>query len=126
MNPSNLKFAATHEWAGVNGDIATVGISDYAQLEIGDVVFVEMPSVGKKVNKGDSLGTIESYKTVSDLYAPVSGEVVEINESLSDSPQLINESAFDNGWIVKIKMSNPAEINELMDADKYNSEHETN
>ena len=114
-----LKFTQTHEWVKADGDVATVGISDYAQSELGEIVFVELPKVGSKVEVGEALGTIESYKTVSDLMCPVSGEVVEVNSALADSPQLVNESALDEGWLVKIKMTDPAQLDALMTAEQY-------
>lgn len=113
------KFTQTHEWVKADGDVATVGISDYAQSELGEIVFVELPKVGSKVEVGEALGTIESYKTVSDLMCPVSGEVVEVNSALADSPQLVNESALDEGWLVKIKMTAPAQLDALMTAEQY-------
>lgn len=114
-----LKYAETHEWVKVEGDVAVVGISDHAQSELGDIVFVEVPEVGDDAAKGESCGTIEAVKTVSDLNAPVSGEVVEVNEALEDEPTLINKDAFGEGWIMKIKMSDPSELDALMDADAY-------
>ena len=114
-----LKFTQTHEWVKADGDVATVGISDYAQSELGEIVFVELPKVGSKLETGEVLGTIESYKTVSDLMCPVSGEVVEVNAALADSPQLVNESALDEGWLVKIKMTDPAQLDGLMTAEQY-------
>jgi glycine cleavage system H protein len=115
----SIRFAQTHEWVKADGDVATVGISDYAQSELGEIVFVELPKVGSKVEAGDVLGTIESYKTVSDLMCPVSGEVAEVNSALADSPQLVNESALDEGWLVKIKMTDPAQLDALMTAEQY-------
>lgn len=119
LNPVDLKYTSTHEWVKAEGDVATVGITDYAQSELGEIVFVELPKVGSKFQKEDALGTIESYKTVSDLMCPVSGEVVEVNSALADSPQLVNESAFDQGWLVKIKMTDPSEVDGLMTAEQY-------
>jgi len=115
----DLKFTQTHEWVRADGDVATVGISDYAQSELGEIVFVELPKVGTKLERGDALGTIESYKTVSDLMCPVSGEVLEVNSALADSPQLINESAIEQGWLVRIKMTDPGEFDGLMTAEEY-------
>lgn len=115
----DLKFTQTHEWVRADGDVATVGISDYAQSELGEIVFVELPKVGTKLERGDALGTIESYKTVSDLMCPVSGEVLEVNSALADSPQLINESALEQGWLVRIKMTDPGELDGLMTAEEY-------
>ena len=114
-----LKYAETHEWVKVDGDTATIGITDHAQAELTDIVFVELPKVGTKLSKGDELCILESVKSVSETYAPVTGEVVEVNSELEDAPELINSSPFDDGWIVKIKMDDSAEVNELMDADAY-------
>lgn len=114
-----LRYSKTHEWVRADGDVATVGISDYAQSELGDIVFVELPEVGSKYGAGDVFGTIESYKTVSDLMCPVSGEVVEVNSALAGSPQLVNESALDKGWLVKIRMTDPTELDALMTAEQY-------
>ena len=119
MNPGNLRYSSTHEWANAEGGIAMLGITDYAQSELGEIVFVELPKVGTKFQKGDVFGTVESYKTVSDLMCPVSGEIVEINSALTDAPQLVNESPYDEGWTVKIKMTDPAELDELLTAEHY-------
>lgn len=117
--PDNLRYAASHEWVRVDGDRATVGISDFAQHELGDVVYLDLPKVGQTFRAGASFGTVESVKAVSDLYAPVSGEVVEINEPLLDAPEGINNSPYDNGWLVVLKLSDPAEVDALMDAAAY-------
>jgi glycine cleavage system H protein len=119
LNPGNLKYSSTHEWVNAEGGIATLGITDYAQSELGEIVFVELPHVGSKFDKGDVFGTVESYKTVSDLVSPVSGEVVEINSALADSPQFINESPYEQGWTVKMKMTDPGELDALMTAEQY-------
>lgn len=119
MNPGNLKYSSTHEWVKAEGDVATIGITDYAQSELGEIVFVELPKVGSKVSNGDVFGTIESYKTVSDLVSPVSGEVVEVNSALASAPELVNDSAFEEGWTVKIKMTDPSELDSLMTAEQY-------
>ena len=119
MNPGNLKYSSTHEWVNAQGGIATLGITDYAQSELGEIVFVELPKVGSKFDKGDVLGTVESYKTVSDLTCPVSGEVVEVNSALADSPQFVNESPYEQGWTVKIRMADPSELDGLMTAQQY-------
>lgn len=119
MNPGNLKYSSSHEWVNGEGDVATIGITDYAQSELGEIVFAELPKVGAKCAKGDVLGTIESYKTVSDLMCPVSGEVVEINSALADSPQFVNESPYEQGWLVKLKMTDPSELDGLMSAEQY-------
>ena len=113
-----LHYAESHEWVKVDGDIATVGISDYAQHALGNIVYVDMPEVGDEIEAGDVFGAVESVKAASDLICPVSGEVVEINEDLEDTPDAINNDAFEN-WIMKVKMSNPAEVEALLDAAAY-------
>ena len=112
------KYADSHEWAKVEGDIAIVGISDYAQHALGNIVYVDMPEPGDEVTKGDDFGAVESVKAASDLISPISGEVIEINEALEDKPELLNEDAFGN-WIMKVKMSDPSELDGLMDAEAY-------
>lgn len=112
------KYADSHEWVKLDGDIATIGISDYAQHALGNIVYVDMPEVGDEVSQGDDFGAVESVKAASDLISPVSGEVVEVNEELVDKPELINEDAFGN-WIIKVKISDPSELDKLMDADAY-------
>lgn len=119
MNPGSLKYSSTHEWVKPEDGFATLGITDYAQSELGEIVFVELPKVGAKCDKGDLLGTIESYKTVSDLMCPVSGEVVEVNSTLADSPQFVNESPYEQGWLIKLKLSDPSELDGLMSAEQY-------
>ncbi|MBC8277241.1 MAG: glycine cleavage system protein GcvH [FCB group bacterium] len=118
--PKNLYYTNEHEWIEIHDDIATVGITDYAQGELGDVVFVELPEIGDTVELGTPFGTIEAVKAVADLYAPVSGEIVETNENLEDSPELVNQSPYIDGWMVKIKMSDPAELDTLMNDADYN------
>lgn len=117
--PSELKYTKDHEWLKVEGEFAYVGVSDFAQSELGDVVFVEVDTVGENLDKEEALGTIEAVKTVSDIFMPVSGEIVEFNEKLQDAPDLINKDPYGDGWIVKIKLSNASELNELLDADSY-------
>lgn len=117
--PKDLKYSATHEWARIEGDTATIGITDFAQGELGDIVFVELPAVGAKVSQNKPLGTVEAVKAVSDLNAPLSGEVTEINSSLEGTPDVVNKDAYGTGWMVKIKISNAAEASNLMDADGY-------
>ncbi len=114
----NLRYAESHEWVSLDGDIATVGITDYAQHALGDIVYVDMPEVGDEVEAGEEFGAVESVKAASDLYSPVSGEVVEINEALEDEPGLINRDAFAN-WIMKVKVSGDAELDSLLDAEAY-------
>ncbi|MBD5385513.1 glycine cleavage system protein GcvH [bacterium] len=114
----DLRYADSHEWVKLEGDIATVGITDYAQHALGNIVYVDMPEVGDEVTAGEEFGAVESVKAASDLISPVSGEVVEINEDLEDSPELVNEDAFAN-WIMKVKVSDAAEIEALLDAAAY-------
>jgi glycine cleavage system H protein len=120
MKPEELKYTKDHLWVAVSGDTATIGITDYAQNELGDIVFVEMPEVGSSTSKGDNMGSIESVKSVSDIIAPLSGEVTEINKQLEDSPETINSSPYDDGWIAKVKMQDKSEADELMDHQAYN------
>ena len=117
--PEELKYSKEHEWAKVDGNIAIVGISDYAQKELGDIVYVEVPNVGEELSQGDVFGTVEAVKTVSDLYMPVSGKIVEFNEKLNDTPELINTDPYGEGWIIKVEMTNPDELNNLMSAEEY-------
>jgi glycine cleavage system H protein len=119
MVKENYYYTESHEWVKVDGDIATVGITDHAQHELGDIVFVELPEVGDDVAAGESFGSIEAVKAVEDINSPISGEVTEINEALEDAPETINKSAFEEGWIIKVKLSDPAELDSLMKADAY-------
>jgi glycine cleavage system H protein len=117
--PENLKYTKDHEWIRIEGNTGVVGITDFAQGELGDVVFVELPTVGKVVKQHDTFGTIEAVKAVSDLYAPVSGSVVEVNKDLAQTPEIVNKEPYDKGWMVKIKLTNPAEAASLLDAAAY-------
>ena len=117
--PDELKYTNEHEWIRVEGDEVVVGVTDFAQGELGDVVFLEIESEGEALKKGDTFGTIEAVKTVSDLYMPLDGEVIEVNAALEDTPELINSQPFEEGWMVRIKMSEPAQLEELMSADDY-------
>jgi glycine cleavage system H protein len=117
--PEDLKYTEEHEWALIEGDIVTVGITDFAQDALGDIVYVELPQVGTMVEAGKTFGVVESVKAVSDIYAPVSGEVVEINEELPDAPETINTSPYEDGWMIKIKVADPSILDDLMDADAY-------
>lgn len=117
--PSDLKYTKDHEWIRIEGNRGTVGITEYAQGELGDIVFVELPEKGKKVEAGKPFGTIEAVKAVSDLYAPVSGEIVEVNTALKNSPDAINKEPYASGWMVKIAMGNPSEASALLDAAAY-------
>ncbi len=116
---SNVKYSKDHEWIAMDGDVGTIGITEYAQEQLGDVVFVELPDVGREISKGDDFAVVESVKAASEIYAPVSGEIVEANEALNDNPALINESAMGDGWIVKVKLSDTGELDDLMDAGAY-------
>lgn len=118
-NPEDLKYSKEHEWVKVNGNIATIGITDYAQEQLGDIVMVELPNEGGVVTKDDSFGVVESVKSVSDVFAPVSGRVLEANDPLADSPGIINEDCYGEGWLVRIEMSNPSDVDNLMDAKAY-------
>jgi len=121
--PSNLKYTRDHEWIKVDGDIALIGITDYAQSELGDIVYVEVDTVGETLDAGDTFGTVEAVKTTSDLYMPVSGEVIEFNEKLEESPDIINEDPYGKGWIIKVKMSNAEEeLSDLLSAGAYQEE----
>ncbi len=117
--PSELKYASTHEWARQEGDLIVTGISDHAQDALGDLVYVEAPEVGSFITAGDQAGVVESVKTASDIHAPVSGEVVEINPALEDDPELINTDPYGKGWIYKIKPDSPAELDSLLSAEEY-------
>jgi glycine cleavage system H protein len=119
--PDELKYTEEHEWVLIEDDVATIGITDFAQDQLGDVVFVELPEVGDVLEAGKTLGVVESVKAVSDIYAPLSGVVVEINEDLPDEPELLNTSAYEDGWMVKLKISDPRELGALMDASDYQS-----
>mgnify|MGYP003330508628 FL=1 len=115
----NLKYTKDHEWISIDGDIATVGITDFAQSELGDIVYVEVDTIDENLNKDDVFGTVEAVKTVSDLFIPVSGEILEFNESLNDNPELINQSPYDEGWIIKMKIEDSGQLRELLDAKSY-------
>ena len=117
--PKNLKYAKTHEWVRVEGNVAVVGITDHAQQELTDIVYVELPSVGAQVEATKESAVVESVKAASDIYAPVSGEIVAANEELSSAPELVNEDPYGKGWLFKVKMSDPAELDELLSPDDY-------
>jgi glycine cleavage system H protein len=117
--PKDLKYTSSHEWVRVRGQEAEIGITDFAQGELGDVVFVELPAVGASLAKAKSFGTIDAVKTVSDLFAPLTGEVTAINTELKDNPALINQSPYEKGWMIRIKMANPAEADSLLTAEAY-------
>ena len=119
MNPEDLKYSEEHEWLRMEGDTAVIGITHFAQDSLGDVVFVELPEVGSDVGQFEKMGEIESVKAVSDLYCPVGGKVVEVNESLNDSPELVNDSPYEEGWMIKVEVSDSSEIERLMSASEY-------
>jgi glycine cleavage system H protein len=117
--PQQYRYTKEHEWLDAQGDAAKIGLTDYAQHELGDVVFVELPAAGEKLEKGKSLGSVESVKAVSDIYTPATGQVLEVNAELQNKPEIINSDPHGAGWLVKIKLANPAEVNALMDAAAY-------
>ena len=119
MDHKKFKFTKDHEWLNLQEDLAIVGITDYAQSQLGDIVFVEMPELSSKLTVSESFGAIEAVKTVADLFAPVSGKVIEINENLDSSPDLVNSDPYNEGWIVKLKIDNNEELNQLMNYDEY-------
>jgi len=117
--PEELKYTAEHEWIRVEGDELVIGVTDFAQGELGDVVFLEIETEGETLDKGEIFGTIEAVKTVSDLYMPLDGEVLEVNPALEDSPELVNSSPFDQGWMIRVKLSDPAQLDDLLSASAY-------
>ena len=117
--PADLKYAKSHEWVRVAGDVATVGITDHAQHELTDIVYAEVPAVGRKLKAGEACAVVESVKTASDIYSPVSGEVIEVNKAIVDTPALINTEPFAGGWFFKVKLANPAELGALLTPEQY-------
>jgi glycine cleavage system H protein len=117
--PAELRYSENHEWVRVEGNRAVIGITDFAQSELGDIVFVELPAVGDAVRAGESFGSVESVKTVSELYAPVSGQVVEVNEALNDSPERVNKAPYGDGWLIVVELADAAELDRLWSADRY-------
>lgn len=117
--PSELKYSKDHEWVRVEGDVAIIGITDFAQGELGDIVYVEVETEGDTLNHEATFGTVEAVKTVSDLFMPVSGEIIEFNKTLESNPDYVNNDPYGNGWMIKVKMSNPAELDKLLNADQY-------
>ncbi len=117
--PADLKYTKEHEWVKVDGNIATVGITSFAQSELGDIVFVEIETEGEELDKEEVFGTIEAVKTVSDMFMPVSGKIIEVNPAIEDGPEVVNADAFGEGWMIKIEMSDTAELDELLSADEY-------
>jgi glycine cleavage system H protein len=117
--PKDLKYTKDHEWVRIDGDVATVGVSDFAQSELGDIVYVEVETLDEELSMEEVFGTVEAVKTVSDLFMPLSGKVIELNDNLEDEPELVNDKPYDEGWIIKIKLSNPDEIADLLSDDEY-------
>ena len=117
--PKNLKYSSEHEWIKIDGKIVTIGITDFAQNELGDIVFVEFPEVGDKFENSDVFGTIEAVKTVADLFAPISGEITNVNTSLEDTPEAINNDPYGDGWVIKLKLRDISELDDLLDAKAY-------
>ena len=117
--PENLKYSEDHEWIRPEGDVAFVGITDYAQSNLGDIVFIEVETLGEELDKGEAFGNVEAVKAVEELYLPIAGEVLEFNEELEDSPDLVNKDPYDKGWIVKIKIADPGELDDLLDSKAY-------
>lgn len=117
--PNELKYTKDHEWVRIEGDVATVGITDFAQGELGDIVFVEVETEGEELEKEETFGSVEAVKTVSDLFMPISGEVVEFNEAVESSPELVNDDPYGEGWMIKVKISDASELDELLDAEAY-------
>lgn len=122
--PSELKYTSDHEWIRMDGDIATIGITDFAQSELGDIVYVEIETEGEELEKGEVFGTVEAVKTVSDLFMPMDGEVVEINEAIEDEPELVNNDPYGQGWMVKVKVADVSVIDGLLSAEEYKAEIE--
>ena len=117
--PDGLRYTKEHEWAKLEGDVVTVGVTDWAQEQLSDVVYVELPAVGRSVHQADAFGVIEAVKTVGDLYAPISGEIIEVNTALADHPGWVNESPYERGWMIKVRAANPKELDSLLDASAY-------
>ena len=120
--PANLKYTSDHEWLSLDGDIATIGITDYAQGELGDIVYVEIETEGETLDQGEVFGTIEAVKTVSDLFMPLKGEVIEVNGDIDSAPETVNEDPYEKGWLIKVKVDNVADLESLLDAAAYQSE----
>ena len=119
MNPEDLRYADSHEWVRVEGDVGTIGITDHAQKQLGEIVYLELPEVGHMYDAGDEFGTVESVKAVSELFSPVTGEVVERNDGLNDNPQWVNDSPYDDGWMLKVRLANTSEVDALMTSEEY-------
>jgi len=117
--PPGLRYSKEHEWVVAEETVATIGITDHAQEQLGEIVYIELPSIGEKVSKDDPFGVVESVKAVSDIYAPVSGTVLEVNEDLAESPEVVNEDPYGDGWLIKVRVSDPADLDDLMDNEEY-------
>jgi len=117
--PLGLKYSKEHEWVAAEEAVATIGITDHAQEQLGEIVYIELPAIGEKVSKDDPFGVVESVKAVSDIYAPVSGTVLEVNEDLAESPEVVNEDPYGDGWLIKVRVSDPADLDDLMDNEEY-------
>ena len=117
--PAGLKYSKDHEWVKIDGEIATIGITDFAQQELGDIVYVEIESIGEKLDAEEVFGTVEAVKTVSDLFMPISGEVLELNTALEDMPESVNDDPYESGWMIKVKIEDPSQISGLLDSDAY-------
>ncbi len=120
--PADLKYTSDHEWIKVDGDIATIGITDFAQGELGDIVYVEIETEGDTLEKGDVFGTVEAVKTVSDLFMPLKGEVIEVNSNIESTPESVNDSPYENGWMIKVKIADASELESLLSAEAYEAE----
>jgi glycine cleavage system H protein len=120
VNPKSLKYHREHDWARIDGETAVFGLTDYAQETLGDIVFIELPEVGADVLAGTPYAEVESVKAVSDVYAPLSGSVIEVNDEVVDAPELINDSPYEEGWLIKVRLTDPAEVDDLLTADEYN------
>lgn len=118
-NPADRRYTRTHEWIRVEGDVATIGITDHAQQELGDITYLELPEPGEEIAASKPFGVVESVKAASDVYAPVDGEVIERNEAILDAPETVNTSPYDDAWLIKVRLANPAQVEELMDAEAY-------
>ena len=117
--PESIKYTEDHEWARLEGDVITIGITDFAQSELGDIIFVEFPELNDEVSQKDTIGTLEAVKTVADIFSPISGSIIELNQELESNPELINESPYEKGWILKIKMNNPKDFDDLLSNTDY-------
>jgi len=120
-SPTNLRYTKTHEWVRLDGDVATVGVTDYAQRELGDITYLELPEPGTEVSQSEPFGVIESVKAASDIYAPIGGEVIERNDAVVESPEMVNQSPYEGAWLIRVRVADPAEVESLMTADEYDA-----